>query len=219
MGILSPDKTLPESEQASDLAERQQEWDTAGIGDSVNQGQSGITVKKTLPATKSYHKIDPLFEKWVTKHLGSNYVGPHYSSAEEMMEAARRSPINGISYMGKSSGGGGGSFRQRQLTERGLLNSEGDWNQEAVANEYKKEQAIEAATAMKVARKAAFDKIAGTLPTPSAPAPGAGADSMKKASYWKEYYDLPPEARGMLQPGVKKAYYDIVDKALKGAGL
>jgi hypothetical protein len=46
-----------------------------------------------------------------------------------------------------------------------------------------------------------------------------GQGPSNKKAYWEAYYDMPPEARGQLQPGVRKAWYDIADKAFKSAGI
>jgi len=83
---------------------------------------------------------------------------------------------------------------------------------------------------IKGAREDTAKRVIGTLPTPRPADPSPSRTLGKndsepvsnvpnKAAYWKEYYDLPEEARSYVQPGTKKAYLDIMDKALKSAGL
>jgi len=224
MSLLSIDKTLPLSEQEDDLLKRQEQFDSTSMmgGGSVDQGTPGVSIQKTLPSKRTSAKIDPMFSKWVEKNLGSQYVGPYYSTLQEAIDSSSSKSLgSGLQY---GTVKGGMSLRQRELMQQGLIEPGGKWNQDAVANKYKQELAAEAASKLSAARREAVNKVMGTLPTPTSPGINAGNTTPQmsptnKAAYWKEYYDLPPEARNQLQPGVKKAYYDIMDKALKSAGL
>lgn len=182
-----------------------------------------LSLDNTLPKTRTRTKINPDFDKWVTENLGPNYVGKGYSTVEEVFENLRRHgrgsagwsdfPMHGMN--------DSGSFRERTLRSKGFIDNEGRWDQNAVAAKWKKEKSAEAEAELSIARQEAFNKVKGSLPDISnfMKDDPSSSSTVKNAAYWKEYYDLPPEARGMMQPGVKRAYYDIVDKALKNVGL
>lgn len=142
-------------------------------------------------------KVPPAAERWLKKHVGEDWFSRSYAKGHMPFP---------------SKPGGGADYEK--INAMGL-----------------KEEAGIKAAAVQNARNEAVKQVMSTLPTPS---PGRDvqpantlaksdtttpADSIHKASYWKEYYSLPPEARSYMQPGMKKAYVDIMEKALKSAGL
>lgn len=208
-----------------------------GWGKTTNVGEDAVA--NTLPKSVSIGDVNlgtkrtsvsmnPLAQKWIEKNLGEDYVGPAYSTIQEIMDNARKNPNISPGFR-PGFGLGYKSMKENELKQQGLVDSSGRFNQQALAADYVKQMTTEKANAVNAAKQKIMSDVMRTLPTPTSPLNNAGSGVLdntepqmsptNKKSYWSEFYSLPQEMRGMLQPGVKKAYYDIMEKALKSAGL
>ena len=200
-------------------------WRSGGLTDqdtpqtSVLEGRD-VTSSPPVSKMQSTANINPMAAKWIAKHLGPEFVGTHYSTIQETINAGRI----GDKTLGPQIGTRTvKSPREAFLAQEGMIDNSGKFDQGAMAQAYARETAQEKAEAIAKQREGIAKQIMSTLPTPSAPAINTSKEPPtnmpNKKAYWDSYHNLPPEARGLLQPGLKKAYYEIVDRAFKSAGM